>query len=72
MKVFDGVFLLIVYGECVVIMGLFGFGKLILMNILGCLDKLFYGIYVCDGIDILGMKRLEFLVIRNEKIGFVF
>lgn len=36
-------------GEMVVIVGVLGFGKLILMNIFGCLDKVISGIYCVVG-----------------------
>lgn len=44
-KVFDGVDLIICYGEFLVIFGFLGLGKLILMNVLGCLDKFIVGCY---------------------------
>lgn len=39
-------------GEFVVIMGLFGCGKFILLNIFGFLDNFMEGIYELNGIDV--------------------
>lgn len=59
-------------GEYVAIMGQSGSGKSTLMNILGCMDRRFEGIYELDGIPITGQKEDELSAIRNKKIGFVF
>lgn len=59
-------------GEYVAIMGQSGSGKSTLMNILGCMDRQFEGIYELDGIPITGQKEDELSAIRNKKIGFVF
>ena len=59
-------------GEYVAIMGQSGSGKSTLMNILGCLDRLFSGVYALDGVDIASRSNRQLSVIRNKKIGFVF
>lgn len=64
--------LIVQVGEFLVIMGFLGFGKLMLMNIIGCLDRLFFGIYMFDQIDILKGKDGVLVEICNELIGFVF
>lgn len=59
-------------GEYVAIMGSSGSGKSTMMNILGCLDREFAGIYNLDGIEISKIDEKEISKIRNAKIGFVF
>ncbi|MCL2121865.1 MAG: ABC transporter ATP-binding protein [Clostridiales bacterium] len=59
-------------GEYVAVMGQSGSGKSTLMNILGCLDRLFTGIYALDGVDIASRSNRQLSVIRSQKIGFVF
>ena len=59
-------------GEYVAVMGQSGSGKSTMMNILGCLDRLFTGIYALDGVDIASRSNRQLSVIRSQKIGFVF
>ena len=59
-------------GEFIAIMGSSGSGKSTFMNILGCLDKDFQGIYVLDSINVEKIVEEKISRIRNQKIGFVF
>ncbi len=59
-------------GEYVAIMGSSGSGKSTMMNILGCLDREFEGVYNLDGIEISQIDEKGISKIRNAKIGFVF
>ena len=58
-------------GEYVAIMGQSGSGKSTLMNILGCMDRRFEGMYLLDGISIAEQGENDLSRIRNQKIGFV-
>lgn len=59
-------------GEFIAIMGKSGSGKSTFMNILGCLDKDFDGVYILDSINIEKILEEKISRIRNQKIGFVF
>ncbi|MBM6830038.1 ABC transporter ATP-binding protein [Anaerotignum lactatifermentans] len=67
-----GINLSVYEGEYVAIMGQSGSGKSTLMNILGCMDRQFEGVYELDGISISGQNEDQLSAIRNKKIGFVF
>ena len=59
-------------GEYVAIMGQSGSGKSTLMNVIGCMDRHFEGVYELDGISIREQGEDDLSSIRNKKIGFVF
>lgn len=67
-----GINLSVCEGEYVAIMGQSGSGKSTLMNILGCMDRQFDGVYELDGISISEQSENQLSAIRNKKIGFVF
>lgn len=67
-----GVDVFIFENDYVVLMGFFGFGKFILMNLLGCLDIFILGDYLFDGINVSIMIDGELVEVCNWKIGFVF
>lgn len=52
-EVLKGISFDIYAGEMVAIVGVSGFGKSILMNIFGCLDKVISGIYRVVGQDVV-------------------
>ncbi|MDD4775946.1 MAG: ABC transporter ATP-binding protein [Syntrophomonas sp.] len=66
------VFLDLIQGEMVAIMGASGSGKSTLMNILGCLDKPDSGRYSFAGQDVMGLDRDQLAHMRSMFIGFVF
>src|ERR1700752_1335605 len=70
--VLKGVSLTIQQGELVALMGVSGWGKTTLMNILGCLDRPSSGRYSLDGERIDQMSADQRAMVRNRKIGFVF
>lgn len=42
------------------------------MHLIGCLDKPTKGVIKIDGIEVENMKESDLLMIRRQKIGFVF
>lgn len=60
-EVLKGIIFDIYVGEMVAIVGVSGFGKSILMNIFGCLDKVISGIYRVVGQDVV-MLDVDVLV----------
>lgn len=71
-RVLVDVSLAIEWGSYCVIMGVFGLGKFIMMNIIGCLDCFILGYYFFDGEDVFGLSVDQLVKICNCKIGFVF
>lgn len=61
--VLNGVILKIQKNEFVVIFGLLGLGKLILMNIIGCFDILIFGSYILDGNEVSKLFDNQFVEI---------
>jgi putative ABC transport system ATP-binding protein len=68
----DGIDLTIKSGEFVAIMGPSGCGKTTLLNIIGLLDRSYFGQYELDGkpIDSIPRRRQAFL--RSKQIGYIF
>ena len=71
-RALDGISLSVHRNEYVAVMGPSGSGKSTLMNILGCLDTLYGGHYVLNGVDVSEMEDGELADVRNREIGFVF
>ena len=71
-RALDGISLSVHRNEYVAVMGPSGSGKSTLMNILGCLETLYGGHYVLDGVDVSEMEDGELADVRNREIGFVF
>lgn len=67
-----GIDLDIEVGEFVVIVGILGLGKFILMNIFGLLDCFSGGSYYLVGQDVLLLLCDQFVVLCNWLFGFVF
>jgi putative ABC transport system ATP-binding protein len=67
-----GVDLDIARGEFVAIMGPSGSGKSTAMNILGCLDRPSHGRYRFAGVDVTGLARDAYALLRRNYLGFVF
>lgn len=59
-------------GEYLAILGPSGSGKSTLMNIIGCMDVSDEGAYFLDGIQVEKASEDELVMIRNQKIGFIF
>lgn len=59
-------------GEFVSIIGPSGSGKSTMMNIIGCLDIPDEGSYYLDGFSVEEYSEKDLVVIRNQKIGFIF
>ena len=72
LPVLRGVSQQVAQSEFVALMGLSGYGKSTLMNIMGCLDHPTSGEYWLDGREISRLTAKERARLRNRMIGFVF
>lgn len=70
--VFKGINFDIEWGEFVFIMGVLGFGKFILFNILGILDNYDDGEYYFNNVLIKDLSEIKFVEYCNWMIGFIF
>ena len=68
----DGVDLKIKKGEFVAIMGPSGCGKTTLLNIIGLLDRAYFGEYKLEGQPVDSISRRKQSFIRSKQIGFIF
>jgi putative ABC transport system ATP-binding protein len=68
----DGVDLQVPEGQFLVIIGPSGSGKTTVLNLLGGLDRPTSGKVVLDGLDLSEMGERGMIMIRREKVGFVF
>ncbi|HUC96542.1 MAG TPA: ABC transporter ATP-binding protein [Candidatus Saccharimonadales bacterium] len=68
----DGVDLTIKSGEFVAIMGPSGCGKTTLLNIIGLLDRSYFGQYELDGKPVDSIPRRRQAFIRSKQIGYIF
>lgn len=59
-------------GDFISITGPSGSGKTTLLHLIGCLDKPTKGVIKIDGVEVENMKESDLLMIRRQKIGFVF
>ena len=70
-KALRGVDLTVEKGEMIAIMGPSGSGKSTLLNIIGCMDTLTSGSYLCDGEEVASLSQKKLAALRNKKFGFV-
>lgn len=59
-------------GEVVLIMGLFGSGKIMLLLMFGVMLWLLFGSVEVDGVDLVILFELKLLLFRVRRFGFVF
>jgi putative ABC transport system ATP-binding protein len=70
--VLRNVYLRMVKGEFLAVMGASGSGKSTLLNIIGCLDRPTTGSYLLDGVDVLKSSDDQLSHMRSRYLGFVF
>jgi len=68
----NGIDLTIKKGEFVAIMGPSGCGKTTLLNIIGLLDRAYFGDYELEGKPVDSISRRRQALIRSKQIGFIF
>ena len=66
-----GIDLTVEKGEMIAIMGPSGSGKSTLLNIIGCMDTLTSGSYLCDDEEVSALSQKKLANLRNKKFGFV-
>ena len=71
-KALNGVSLEIRDGELVSVVGPSGSGKTTLLNIIGCMDTVTSGKYLCGSTEVSALKNSEAEKFRKENISFVF
>lgn len=71
-KALGGISLEIEDGELISIVGPSGSGKTTLLNIIGCMDTVTGGRYICDDTEISALKNHEIEKFRKNNISFVF
>lgn len=68
----DGVSLTIEDGQMLAIMGASGSGKSTLLNIIGAMDTMTSGTYICNGVDVGKLNKRKIHDFRKKNISFVF
>jgi len=71
-KALDRVDLKIKGSEIISIVGPSGSGKTILMNLIGCLDRVTAGSLKIGDNDVASLEEIDLIKIRRENIGFIF
>lgn len=71
-KALRGIDLSVRQGEFLSIVGPSGCGKTTLLNIIGCMDRLYTGTYSFQGQDMCAMSMRQLAKFRNMKLGFIF
>jgi putative ABC transport system ATP-binding protein len=59
-------------GEFVAVTGPSGSGKTTFLNIVGLLEEPTSGVFMLDGVDVMGLNDDARAKVRNQKLGFVF
>jgi putative ABC transport system ATP-binding protein len=68
----NGVSLEIADGELIAIVGPSGSGKTTLLNIIGCMDTVSGGRYLCNDVEVSALKNRKIEKFRKDNISFVF